>query len=167
MKSKELNFKKFYRFNIVLLTINVAILVVWLMVLSSHSVDPKEKLTSNEFLQDELGLSHDQFESINRLDSVNFEHYQRILRLLCSNRRLLLKEISKPTYNKEKVYEITMRIGHLHTALKRQTVNHLLNIKKVCDEEQKNKLMVLFEEFLEVNNQCRYCKNKCENSKLK
>lgn len=167
MKNKGLNITKFYRFNIVLLTINVAVFVVWMMVLSSSSVDPKIKLTSNEFLKDELGLNKNQFESINRLDSENFEHYQRILRLLCTNRGLLMKEISKPAPNKEVIYEITRRIGHLHTALKRQTVNHLLNIKKACTDEQKNKLKTLFEELLEVNNQCKYCKSKCEKSKLK
>ncbi len=158
---------KFYRLNIVLLAINIAILVIWIMISASSSEDPKLKLNSNEFLKKELSLDQVQFDSINRLDQINFENYQRILRLLCSNRRLLLKELSQNTPDKEAINKLTLRIGHLHTALKRQTVNHLLNIKKVCTQDQQEKLRILFEEILEVNNQCKYCKEKCENSKLK
>ena len=158
---------KFYRLNIVLLAINIAILVIWIMISASSSEDPKLKLNSNEFLKKELSLNQVQFDSINRLDQINFENYQRILRLLCSNRRLLLKELSQNTPDKEAINKLTLRIGHLHTALKRQTVNHLLNIKKVCTQDQQEKLRILFEEILEVNNQCKYCKEKCENSKLK
>lgn len=167
MKNKENNLTRFYRLNIVLLAINIAILVIWFMVSASSSVDPKLKLNSNEFLKDELKLNQIQFDSINRLDEINFGHYQRILRLLCANRKILMQEVSKPSIDKDKINKITLRIGHLHTALKRQTVKHLLNIKKVCNKEQKDKLKILFEELLEVNNQCKYCKNKCENSKLK
>ena len=167
MKNKNASLMKFYRLNIVLLAINIAILVIWIMVSASSSVDPKLKLNSNEFLKKELSLNQVQFDSINRLDQINFENYQRILRLLCSNRRLLLKELSQNTPDKEAINKLTLRIGHLHTALKRQTVNHLLNIKKVCTQDQQEKLRILFEEILEVNNQCKYCKEKCENSKLK
>lgn len=167
MKDKNTSLTKFYRLNIVLLAINIAILVIWLMVSASSSVDPKLKLNSNEFLKEELELSKVQFDSINKLDHINFEHYQRILRLLCSNRRLLLREVSKKCPNKDSIKVITLHIGHLHTALKRQTVNHLLNIRKVCNKDQQEKLRILFEEVLEVNNQCKYCKEKCENSKMK
>jgi len=167
MKNKNASLMKFYRLNIVLLAINIAILVIWIMVSASSSVDPKLKLNSNEFLKKELSLNQVQFDSINRLDQINFENYQRILRLLCSNRRLLLKELSQNTPDKEAINKLTLRIGHLHTALKRQTVNHLLNIKKVCTQDQQEKLRILFEEILEVNNQCKYCKEKCENSKVK
>jgi len=166
MKNKHTNLTRFYRLNIVLLAINIAILVIWFMISASSSVDPKLKLNSNEFLKEELQLNQVQFDSINRLDQINFEHYQRILRLLCSNRKILLKELSKTTTDKDAINKITLRIGHLHTALKRQTVNHLLNIKKVCNKDQQEKLRILFEEVLEVNNQCKYCKKKCENSKL-
>lgn len=167
MKNKEGSLQRFYRLNIVLLAINIAILVIWFMISASSSVDPKLKLNSNEFLKEELGLNQVQFDSINRLDHINFEHYQKILRYLCANRRALLKEISQPNPDKAHIDKITTHIGHLHTALKRQTVNHLLNIKEVCSEAQQEKLRKLFEEILEVNNQCKYCKNKCENSKLK
>lgn len=167
MRNKDTSLTKFYRLNIVLLAINIAVLVIWFMISASSSVDPKLKLNSNEFLKEELGLNQVQFDSINRLDQINFEHYQRILRLLCTNRRLLLQEISKDSLDKDEVNKITLRIGHLHTALKRQTVNHLLNIKKVCDNDQKEKLSKLFEDILEVNNQCKYCIHKCEHSKQK
>lgn len=167
MKNKETNLTKFFRLNIVLLAINIAILVVWSMISISSTTDPKLKLNSNEFLKDELQLNEIQFDSINRLDQINFEHYQRILHLLCTGRRALLQEVSKQSPDKDVVNKITLRIGHLHTALKRQTVNHLLNIKKVCNKDQQDKLRLLFEEILEVNNQCKYCKVKCKNSTLK
>lgn len=167
MKNKENNLTRFYRINIVLLAINIAILVIWVMISASSSVDPKIKLKSNEFLKEELNLNKLQFDSINRLDEINFENYQRILRLLCSNRKLLMQEITKDSVSQDNIYKITTRVGYLHTALKRQTVNHLLNIKKVCNSDQQEKLRLLFEEILEVNNQCKYCEKKCENSKMK
>lgn len=154
MKNKDPNLKRFYRLNILFFAINIVILVVWFMSSETSYIERKSKLTTNEFLREELNLNKIQFDSINRLDEINFEHYQRVLHILFKNRQLLLKEVSKTSPDKAEIKRITLHIGHLHTALKRQTVNHLLNIKKVCTEDQKEKLKILFEEVLEVNKYC-------------
>lgn len=162
MKNKYINLKKFYRLNIFLFTLNIAGLVAFSMISKTTTIDPQEKMNSQEFLKKELNLNQAQFDSISSLDKINFEHYQRILQRLCKNRNLLLKEVSKPNPDKKEIKRITLHIGHLHTGLKRQTVNHLLNIKKVCNEKQKEKLELLFEEILEVNKQCEHCEHTCE-----
>lgn len=154
MKNRDKNLKKFYRFNILFFAINIAILVVCLMTTETKLIDRNTKISSNEFLKKELNLDQVQFESINELDKINFEHYQRVLQILCKNREKLFVEVLKSQPDKDEIKKITMHIGHLHTALKRQTVNHLFNIKKVCNDDQQEKLRILFEEVLEVNKYC-------------
>lgn len=151
MKNQDSNLKRFYRLNILLFIINIAVLVIWLMTTESRFIDKKMKINSNEFLQEELKLNDAQFDSIISLDKINFLHYQRVLRKLSENRKKLLAEVLKAEPDKAEIKELTRIIGHLNTALNRQTVNHLFNIKKVCNEDQQEKLRILFGDILEVN----------------
>lgn len=151
MKNQDSNLKRFYRLNILLFIINIAVLVIWLMTTESRFIDKKMKINSNEFLQEELKLNEAQFDSIISLDKINFLHYQRVLRKLSENRKKLLAEVLKAEPDKAEIKELTRIIGHLNTALNRQTVNHLFNIKKVCNEDQQEKLRILFGDILEVN----------------
>lgn len=151
MKNQDSNLKRFYRLNILLFIINIAVLVIWLVTTESRFIDKKMKINSNEFLQEELKLNEAQFDSIISLDKINFLHYQRVLRKLSENRKKLLAEVLKAEPDKAEIKELTRIIGHLNTALNRQTVNHLFNIKKVCNEDQQEKLRILFGDILEVN----------------
>lgn len=151
MKNQDSNLKRFYRLNILLFIINIAVLVIWLMTTESTFIDKKMKINSNEFLQEELKLNEAQFDSIISLDKINFLHYQRVLRKLSENRKKLLAEVLKAEPDKAEIKELTRINGHLNTALNRQTVNHLCNIKKVCNKDQQEKLRILFGNILEVN----------------
>ena len=153
--------------NILLLTVNVCFLVafVWYFVTSDTKLDSRMKSNSNEFLKDELNLTQDQYDQLNLLDKDNFEKTQVVLKLLCEQRNELLAEISKEEPSRERLNEITKETGYLHRGLNHQSVQHLLNIKEICTPEQKERMNEIFRELIGVDNQCKYCSEKCAKSK--
>lgn len=154
MENNNEKLKYLYRFNIGLLTVNIAALVIWLMLTIFSQPDLKTNFSSNDFLREELDLTDEQYNKINDLDKDNFEAYDRVVHYLCKRKRELLYEIIKDTVDDRRIDQLTLHIGHLHVALKRQTVNHLLNVKAVCNDKQKDKLREMFDEVLEVNTDC-------------
>ena len=167
-KDKSFKSSRLYWVNILLLAVNVSMLVAfsWYLIASDTKLDSRLISNSNEFLKNELKLSQDQYKRLNELDRVNFEKTQVILKLMCDQRNALLEEISKDEPSRERLNEITKRTGFLYRGMNNQSVRHLLNIKEICDDVQKEKMNEIFRELVGIDDNCKYCKHKCEKSKF-
>lgn len=95
------------------------------------------------------------------MDKTVLEKHETVLKLLCERRYQLLNELAKPNPSIDELNKIAASVGHLHQALKTQTVRHLLNIKKVCTPLQSQKLEKMFIDLLEIDKHCSECTLKC------
>lgn len=155
----------FYWCNIIFLMINTALFVF--LCSNTNREQPTETNSqelSLEFLRDELELTSEQFTQLMEMDRQVLKRHETVLKLLCQNRYRLLNELAKPEPSMEELNNTARSVGFLHRALKKQTVYHLLNVKKICTPEQTKKLNKIFIEILEIDKHCVECKNKCSKS---
>lgn len=156
------SFKKqlIYRINLILLMVNTAFFI-FLFLGNTSAPSEKQVDFSNEFLREELDFTQEQYQKITNMDQEAQQKYQIVLKLLCQNRYRLLNELAKPFPSVEEMQKIAENVGFLHRALKVQTIDHLMNIKKVCTPEQTGKLNKIFLEILDMDHYCPFCKQKC------
>lgn len=149
-----------YWINIILLMLNTTILVFFF--LNPKKIYESENTAiSNDFLRKELNFTDEQYELINELDKDVLAKHQIVLKLLCQKRYQILNELAKPEPSITELNKMSTSVGYLHRALKTQTIRHLLNIKKVCTQEQSQKLEKVFIDLLEINKHCAGCPEKC------
>lgn len=155
----------FYWCNIIFLMINTALFVF--LCSNTNREQPTETNSqelSLEFLRDELELTSEQFAQLMEMDRQVLKRHETVLKLLCQNRYRLLNELAKPEPSMEELNNTARSVGFLHRALKKQTIYHLLNVKKICTPEQTKKLNKIFIEILEIDKHCTECKTKCSKS---
>jgi len=117
-------------------------------------------LKSDEFIKQQLKLDEEQYKKVGELDSKVLRSYQIILDLQCEANFEILDELSSPNPSISKLDSLAYRVGRLNGALKRQTIRHFLNIRSLCNPEQKTRLQKLLQEMLEVDKECTYCNKK-------
>lgn len=149
-----------YWVNIGLLMINTALFVLFFPFGKKEAEKDPEQI-SLEFLREELKLTDEQYKQLAVMDKSVIEKHQVVLKLLCANRYRLLNELAKPNPSVDELNRIASSVGFLHRALKKQTIYHLLNVKKICTPEQVQKLNKIFIDLLEINKHCNECKYKC------
>ena len=96
----------------------------------------------------ELNLNDEQ-----QVQFVQFKHEyaqasKAILERLRERRIEMLEELSKDESDVERLDEIAEEIGNLHAELKRKTIIHFLDMKKVCNPDQMKQLNVLFHDMI-------------------
>lgn len=162
----KIRFKKqmIYWANIILLTVNITFFVFFFSS-GEEKIRENKNNFSNEFMAKELGFSDGQSEKMAKADEEVQYKYQIILKLLCQNRYRLLNELAKPYPSETEMENIAELTGFLHRALKVQTIEHLMNIKKICTAEQTGRLNNFFMEILEMEHYCPLCKEKCSVNK--
>lgn len=160
--------KLFYWFNIIFLMINTAFFVfLWPNMHGTPPPESKSQELNLEFLKEELALTDQQYAQLLEMDRQVLKRHQTVLKLLCQNRYRLLNELAKPEPSMEELNNTARSVGFLHRALKKQTIYHLLNVKKICTPEQTKKLNKIFIEILEIDKHCMECATKCSNSEKK
>ncbi len=143
--------------NIFLLIINTSAFVTFLLMNRQNTTEHDERFSSDEFLRTELELTPDQFRKISGLNSEVFRLYQVYLDKKCELNFELIDELSSEKPSDAKMDSLSVRIGQLDAALKKQTVRHFKNVKSVCTEEQCLLLDQLLKEMLDAGEQCKYC----------
>lgn len=146
--------------SIFLLVINISAFTT-ILVLNNKSSSQEETAAnyfkSDAFLKEELNLSDKQFAEIERMDYQVFRSYQIILDIQCETNFSLLEELSKDEPDLIKMDSIATKIGKHHASLKRQTIKHFLNLRKICNEEQTVLLNQLIKNMMKLDDQCKYC----------
>ena len=150
--------------NIFLLTINISafVTILYLNKQTTSSAND-DKFSSDEFLKEELNLTEEQYQTISTLDAKIYRTYQMLLDMQCEANFKMLDELSREDPSLERLDSIAKTTGKLHTALKRQTIKHFMNIKSICDENQVVLLDQLIKDIMKMEEQCRYCnKRECD-----
>ena len=149
--------------NYLLLVVNITALTV--ILLSNKSVDNEgslvdKRISSLEFLRNELNLNDEQYKEIGKLDDNVFRAYHILVDLICETNFGILEELSHEEPSVEVLDSLARKYGNLNTALRKQTNKHFLNIISVCDSTQKEKLSILFKDMMEMDEYCKLCNKK-------
>lgn len=113
-----------------------------------NMADSLRRAKANRFIRDELQLSPQQFEQFRALSRENFQQSRPLLDQMEIKRAEMLEELAKPKPDHEKLDQIALEIGNLHTELKKNTIDHFLQLKTVCTPAQQQGLNALFREIL-------------------
>ncbi|MBM3405110.1 MAG: periplasmic heavy metal sensor [Bacteroidetes bacterium] len=92
------------------------------------------------FLREELGLTASQLEDLKRGDEENFIQTRLILDALQEKRMAIVEELTAEKPDTAGLNRFAAEIGSLHRSLKITTNNHFLNIKRMCNAQQQEKL---------------------------
>ncbi len=150
--------------NIFLLVINISAFTTILFLNKQNNVRivNNSKFSSDEFLKKELKLDEKQFKEVSTMDNNVFRSYQLILDMQCETNFGLLDELSTAHPSKARLDSMALRFGRLNGTLKRQTIRHFLNIRSICNPDQKILLQKLLQDMLAVGKECQYCnKREC------
>ncbi len=151
--------------NIFLLIINLSALIT-LLVMNGKTTPRKEHVStfsSDIFLRNKLHLSDEQFQSISEYDAKIFRVYQSLLDMQCEMYFEVFDELLLEEPSRAKLDSLVQVIGRLHSGLQRQTIKHFLNVKSVCNPEQKELLDQLLIDMMGLGEQCRFCnKEQCD-----
>ena len=102
---------------------------------------------SGRYFRDHLGFNQQQ---MNRFVEFNPAFRRQIMHInteLAGQRRRMLLEMSTGTSDTSKLNQLCDSIGHLHASLKKYTYKYYLDIKNICDKQQKVKLGQMFDEM--------------------
>ncbi|MDA3954351.1 MAG: hypothetical protein PF485_11955 [Bacteroidales bacterium] len=98
----------------------------------------------HRFIKEELKLTDKQFEQFKEISRTNMRATHNITLKLNKKRNFMMNEIAKVNPDQESLDEIAKDIGLLHYELKKSTINHFLELKKICNNEQQEDLQKLF-----------------------
>lgn len=107
---------------------------------------PSEQRT--RFFRDQLGLSPEQVDVFRELNREFNPSAHRISDRMEALRIEMVEEMGKREPSKEVLDSIAEEIGNNHSALKQLTIQYYLGMKKVCTDQQQEKLKEI---FLEVS----------------
>jgi len=108
-----------------------------------------EKSGMHQFIKEELKLNDSQFEKFQELSKVSFEKSHEIVYKLEEKRIELFDALTKDVIDEKQLDRIAKEIGELHYELKKETINHFLELKDVCSNEQQDALEKLFMQMLQ------------------
>jgi len=149
--------------NYLLLIINITALITLLFAgrTTTTNIEQKENQElSVKFLKERLNLSESQYQELIKLSEKTFRAYHVNLDLLCEANITLLEEMSKDEVNHEEIEKIVKKIGNINATLKRNTVKHFELVKSICTKEQKDDLVMIFKEIMQLEQQCEICNRK-------
>ena len=146
--------KKRFSFWLVLFLLIINIAAISTIIYHIYSDNPaiiKTEINSDagKIITDELGLNSDQkerFETINRFYN---QQSQQILSQLTEKRSEMLAEMGEENPNTPVLHAIAKDIGGLHESLKLLTIDNFLELKKICNPYQQQKLSGMFNDMLE------------------
>lgn len=98
----------------------------------------------HRFIKEQLNLSESQFEKFQEISNNNMIKSQSISIKLNEKRHEMIDEIAKINPNPKLLDDIAHEIGDLHYELKKTTINHFLELKEICSDDQQEKLQRLF-----------------------
>ncbi|MFC2104651.1 Spy/CpxP family protein refolding chaperone [Bacteroidota bacterium] len=96
------------------------------------------------YIQEELNLSEEQFIQFRESHTAYMTSSQEIASELDIKRSEMMNEVANINPSSEKLDSIAYNIGTLHYELKKLTINHFMELKNICKEDQQEVLQKLF-----------------------
>jgi hypothetical protein len=103
---------------------------------------PSEQRT--RFFREQLNLGQDQMDIFRELNRDYNQRARRVSYQLEELRIEMVEEMGVKNPSQEKLNSISENIGELHSSLKNLTIQYYLDMKKICDENQQEKLNEIF-----------------------
>jgi len=133
----------------ILLLINVAAIgtMIWQSKSNKTVVAEAPSREGVCLIKDELGLTPEQSKRFDDLKKEYSDSSLAILALLEGKRNEMLKELSAEQSDTARLRAIAREIGYLHAELKQHTIDHFLQVKGMCNPEQRQKLSCLYNDM--------------------
>lgn len=103
------------------------------------------------FFREQLNLTQDQIEPFRNLNRDYNRKARQIADDLQTLRIEMVADLGAKNSNQDELDEISNKIGELHAELKKETIAYYLDMKKLCDEDQQEKLNNIFMSVLKTN----------------
>lgn len=103
------------------------------------------------FFREQLNLNRRQVEEFRELNRSFNRMAWTITHELQTLRVKMVQELGNENPDAEKLDSISTNIGFLHTQLKNETISYYLQMREVCNEDQKQKLNEIFMSMLQNN----------------
>jgi len=107
---------------------------------------PSERRT--RFFRDQLNLGQDQMDIFRELNRDYNKTAWQVTHQLETLRAEMVRELGKENPKEKRLDSISKQIGELHTNLKKETIDYYMQMKEVCNDEQKVKLNEIFMSML-------------------
>ncbi len=121
----------------VLLIINIAVISTVLFLTykkpAMPEIQPRESINA---ARQNLNLSAEQKNDFEIFQKQYQEQTKQVFIEMHQKRMMMMDEFSKENIDSIVLYNLAEKTGELHKKLKMLTINHLLDLKGVCDDEQ-------------------------------
>jgi hypothetical protein len=112
-----------------------------------QSLEANAEKYSGRYFRDKLNLDGDQMDKFREINPEFRQQARYITMELADKRKRMLLEMSSSQYDTVKLNMISDSIGLLHSRLKKITYKYYLDLKNICNTEQKIQLEQLFKEM--------------------
>jgi len=114
---------------------------------------PGDKRT--RFFKEQLELRDDQLDAFREANR-NFNRQARAITDAMSDvRARILQELFADSVNHSELERLSVKIGEEHERLKLLTCNFYLDLKSLCDDEQRVKLSAIFQSLLDTDDKVK------------
>lgn len=113
----------------------------------------------HRFIREELKLSDEQFSQFKEITITNMRKSHEIALELNEKRLDMMNEIAKVNPNMKTLDNIANDIGSLHYELKKTTINHFLELKEICNDDQLESLQKLFMQMIQDQDRNKFGRN--------
>lgn len=147
---------------ILLLVINISALATFLFTTNLKQKrfedirKTREQIEFNgmhKFLKDELKLNEEQFQIFREAGKKYFRQNREIAQKLDDKRLEFINELTSNQPDDIKLDKISREIGELHYELKKNTIDHYFDLKKICNPEQQKTMDKLFMQMIQKEGQ--------------
>ncbi len=109
----------------------------------------------NQRLSDYIGFDSIQQASFIKLEVAYRNQIKELRSELMLKERLLIEEMQNKKADTKQMRKYSSDIGKLHSKIKDSTIDHFIEVKKLCTEEQEDKIVELFTKYGNRYNQER------------
>lgn len=147
---------------ILLLVINISALATFLFTTNLKQKrfedvrKTREQIEFNgmhKFLKDELKLNEEQFQIFREAGKKYFRQNREIAQKLDDKRLEFINELTSNQPDDIMLDKISREIGELHYELKKNTIDHYFDLKKICNPEQQKTMDKLFMQMIQKEGQ--------------
>ena len=148
--------------NIVLLIVITSATVTFFVMkgINEKNSDDGGVINSMDLLRKELGLSDSQYRKVLVENDRTTRTYNIVFDMLCEANVAMIEELAREDSDPQVLDSLARKVGSLSTSLRRHTTEYFLNLKGICNEEQQQKLTVIFKRMMQLDEQCKTCNKK-------
>ncbi len=89
--------------------------------------------------------------------SSSLRTYNLVLDMMCETNVAMIEELARPESDPAVLDSLAKKIGVLNTSLRRHTSDYFVNLKAICNDDQQQKLTLIFKQMMQLEQQCETC----------